>query len=137
MPMKKVYTAGDPVGARLALGLLEENGIEAVIQGEALWAARGELPLTSDSAPSIWVVHDGDAERARELILSKEGVRNPERCAGCGYQLRSQSESLCPECGEPFRETDTAWTCGGCGEQVEGQFTHCWKCGEGRQADSL
>ncbi len=130
--MKKVYTAGDPLGARLALGLLEENGIEAVIQGETLWSARGELPLTSDSAPSIWVVRDDDAQRARELILSKERDRNPERCANCGYLLRGLSESRCPECGKPFRRTGPDWTCGQCGEGVEDQFTHCWNCGVSR-----
>jgi len=23
----------------------------------------------------------------------------------------------------------TAWTCGSCGEEIEGQFSECWKCG--------
>jgi hypothetical protein len=25
-----------------------------------------------------------------------------------------------------------AWTCGSCGEEIEGQFTDCWKCGSSR-----
>jgi hypothetical protein len=24
----------------------------------------------------------------------------------------------------------TAWKCDSCGEEIEGQFTECWKCGE-------
>jgi hypothetical protein len=26
----------------------------------------------------------------------------------------------------------TAWKCDPCGEEIEGQFTECWKCGKGR-----
>ena len=25
-----------------------------------------------------------------------------------------------------------AWTCNACGEEIEGQFTECWKCGTSR-----
>jgi len=25
-----------------------------------------------------------------------------------------------------------AWKCGSCGEELEGQFTECWKCGKSR-----
>ena len=28
----------------------------------------------------------------------------------------------------------TAWKCDSCGEEIEGQFTECWKCGEIRPA---
>ena len=24
------------------------------------------------------------------------------------------------------------WKCAGCGEEIEGQFTECWKCGKSR-----
>lgn len=27
----------------------------------------------------------------------------------------------------------TAWKCESCNEEIEGQFTECWKCGNGRQ----
>lgn len=27
----------------------------------------------------------------------------------------------------------SAWVCAGCGEELEPQFTHCWRCG--READ--
>lgn len=29
---------------------------------------------------------------------------------------------------------DSAWTCAGCGERLEGQFTACWQCGRAREA---
>jgi len=29
--------------------------------------------------------------------------------------------------------TGAAWTCGQCGEQLEAQFTSCWRCGAGFQ----
>jgi hypothetical protein len=29
---------------------------------------------------------------------------------------------------------DAPWKCAGCGEELEGQFTACWKCGEERNA---
>jgi hypothetical protein len=29
-----------------------------------------------------------------------------------------------------------AWTCSACGEQLEGQFTSCWKCGNARDASA-
>ncbi len=25
------------------------------------------------------------------------------------------------------------WRCDGCGEELEGQFTECWKCGKGHE----
>jgi hypothetical protein len=29
-------------------------------------------------------------------------------------------------------KTMSAWKCSSCGEELEGQFTECWKCGESR-----
>jgi len=31
--------------------------------------------------------------------------------------------------------TGSAWTCNSCGEEIEGQFTECWKCGASRLAE--
>ena len=28
----------------------------------------------------------------------------------------------------------SAWNCGACDEEIEGQFTECWKCGESRHS---
>lgn len=37
--MENVYTAMNPTDAHLVRGLLESEGIEAVVQGEFLWTA--------------------------------------------------------------------------------------------------
>lgn len=97
--MTKVYSASDPADAHLVVAILDGH------EGEALWSARGELPLTPESAPSVWVANDGDAQRAREVIATELGPRQ--------------------EGGPP-------WTCSQCGELCEGQFTRCWKCGRQR-----
>jgi len=47
----------------------------------------------------VWVMEAGDAPRAEQLL--REGVKVS---------------------GAP-------WTCPACGEQLEPQFTQCWRCG--------
>jgi hypothetical protein len=90
------------------LGLLEENGIRACIQGEALWGARGELPFTPESAPSVWVAEEADVERARQILATHE----------------------------PSMRTDAVWTCRQCSEVVETQFAMCWNCGTARDGSA-
>ncbi len=36
--------------------------------------------------------------------------------------LRALAQAAAPAAGEP-------WTCAGCGERLEPQFTTCWRCG--------
>jgi predicted amidophosphoribosyltransferase len=125
--MKKVYSARDPTEAHLVRGFLEARGIEAIVQGEALWAGRGELPLTPDTCPSVWVVHDTDAEHAQELLAARRVRAEAGTCPNCGYDLRGLPQPRCPECGlEFFRPT--TWQCPTCGEVIEEQFTACWHC---------
>ena len=31
----------------------------------------------------------------------------------------------------------SAWQCASCGEQLEGQFTECWKCGKSRPPEDI
>lgn len=127
--MIRVAEPADPLEAQLLLGVLEEHGIRAVVQGEALWAARGELPFTPESAPSIWVNDETDAERARQILEEHKTPANPLHCSQCGTDLRGVSEPRCPKCGHPFRVVHT-WTCPACKEVIGTQFTHCWSCGE-------
>ncbi|HKQ47038.1 MAG TPA: DUF2007 domain-containing protein [Phycisphaerae bacterium] len=123
-PMTRVASADNPLHARILVSLLEDEGIKACVQGEALWGARGELPF--DTVPTIWVLHDEDVERAVRLIGEKEGKPNPASCSKCGYDLRGLDRARCPECGTPFRVTGE-WICP-CGEQMGTQFEACWKC---------
>lgn len=100
--MKKVHIARDPGEAGLLKGILENEGIEVDVRGDWLFAARGELAMTSDTLPSVWVINDSDFARATEL-------------AAAFFQNQAQPD------GED-------WKCAGCGEQVEPQFGSCWNC---------
>jgi len=100
--MKRVYLARNPADAHLAAGALAGEGLAAVVRGEDLWTARGEVPLTPDTGPSVWVVDDRDADRAMAVLaaLQQEGGGEGE-----------------------------AWTCAECGEAGEPGFDACWRCG--------
>ena len=57
-----------------------------------------------EGLPSVWVP-ESQAERAFRLVTEHEGV---------------------PDGAAPD------WTCPGCDEEIEGQFTECWQCGTAR-----
>jgi hypothetical protein len=38
------------------------------VKGEALWSVRGEVPITPETCPSVWVIEDPDYERAIEVL---------------------------------------------------------------------
>jgi len=106
--MQQVYLAADPADAHLVKGFLESHGIEAIVRGETLFALRGEVPLTADTLPTVWIVDDGAVARARELLDEYHRSRAPGS-----------------DKGRP-------WRCPKCGEQLEPQFTNCWQCGATR-----
>jgi len=106
--MKRIYIAMNPVDAHLLKGVLESEDIKAVVQGEYLWSARGRVPITPDTSPSVWVVDNIDYERAMEVVKEFQSL---ERISG-------------PE--------DEDWKCTNCKETNEGQFTECWHCGTPR-----
>lgn len=107
--MVKVYTASGPMQAHIFRDLLAAEGIDAQLRGEELFGMRGELPLTNDTLPSLWVA-EADYEQARDLVLAFEEGENPDRG------------------GSP-------WVCAQCGEELESQFTLCWNCGTERPLD--
>ena len=100
--MKQLHVARHAPDAHLVRGFLEANGIAAVVRGEFLTGGWGELPV---EGCSVWIEDDAQYERAHTLLVSF---------------LR----------GDAAREyRGQGWRCGQCGEQLEGQFTACWKCG--------
>jgi Putative prokaryotic signal transducing protein len=109
--MKQVFVARTPTEAHLVKGVLETRGIRAEVRGEALWGTRGEIPLTPDTLPTVWVLDDRQAP---------EGVRIVEE-----YSSSEASASGLE---------DQGWRCPACGEQLEAQFSECWKCGASRPA---
>jgi hypothetical protein len=106
--VKRVFVATHPTEAHLVQGLLEAEGIAAEVRGESLFAARGEAPLTPETLPSVWVVDDGEADRAA-AILAAYG-RDDAGPRGRG----------------------PTWRCPACRERLEPQFTQCWRCGASR-----
>jgi hypothetical protein len=103
--MKQLHVAKHAPEAHLVKGFLESNGIAAVVRGEFLTSGWGELPA---DVCSVWVADDEHYERANALLVA----------------------FLNGDAAREFR--GKGWHCPRCGEQLEGQFTECWKCGAGR-----
>jgi hypothetical protein len=91
-------------------GMLKSRGIKATVLGETLGMARGELPLTQETLPSVWV-SESDAEAGLKVV--EEWIGPGDREAEDG--------------------AIAAWHCRYCGEDVEGQFGACWNCGMERE----
>lgn len=106
--MKRVYIAVNLPDAHLVKGILEGENIDAVVQGEYLFNIRGEVPVTPETSPSVWVVDESDYERALEVLS--------ELHVGEG----------------PLAQAGAEWRCSQCGETNGPQFTQCWQCGKDR-----
>jgi hypothetical protein len=63
----EVYRAKDSPKAHLLKLALEEAGIPAVVEGDLLQGAVGEIPVGWSTAPRI-VVEETDAMRARQIL---------------------------------------------------------------------
>jgi len=105
--MERIYGARDATEAEFVKDLLLAEGIPAIIQGVPLQMMRGEIPITPESIPSIWV-NEPDAAHARQII--------EEMTHG----------------GPAAKFAAHTWTCPKCGEVLGGQFSTCWKCGTER-----
>lgn len=113
--MRHVYTGRDEMDAHFVKGLLEQEGIEAVVTGENLEATWSTLPLSDKSLPGVWV-QDGDVDRA--LVIVKD-------------YAQVDAVNADDDIEDAPRPT---WKCANCGEAVEEQFSECWNCGHSRPA---
>ena len=102
--MKLIHTAKHPTEAHLIRGMLEAEGIRALVKGDQLYGAYGELPVL----PTVWIFDDALAMHADRLVID---FLRGSAAHKYGHQR---------------------WTCAQCGENLEGQFTDCWKCGAPR-----
>lgn len=118
--MKHVYTARDAMDAHFVKGLLEQEGIEAVVQGENLQGTWGDLPLSAENLPNVHVVNDSDVERAAPIIEE--------------YRRRDQADAKVGVGATEVAVDRPKWKCPNCGEMVEEQFTQCWHCGHAKPA---
>ncbi len=103
--MKKLhtFTLADRAQAGLLKELLQREGVDCIIRNEQLFAALGEIPFL-ECFPELWVVDDEVWPRGKALL---DGWLKNE-------------------------EDVEEWICPSCGEQLEGQFGACWKCGHQR-----
>jgi len=97
--MKKLTSADSLITINHFKNLLEAEGIPCQIRNEHLGSIMGEMPFV-ETWPELWVVNDLDFDRATQLITSADD-ESPK----------------------------TPWRCRKCGEENEGQFAACWKCG--------
>ncbi len=98
--MKRVYTADNRALAWHIKNILESNTVAAEVRNDTLHSAQGGVPV-NECNPEVWVVHDSDAETARQLIAEQV---------------------------ESALEDETQWQCVTCGEPNFGQFDLCWNC---------
>ena len=102
--MKLVYTAKHPTEAHLIRGMLEAEGIRAIVRGDQLYGAYGELPIL----PTVWILDETQITHENRVVVDF---------------LRG---------GAAQKYGHERWTCPQCGEALEGQFTECWSCGAAR-----
>ena len=102
--MEKVYSSPNVTMVYLMKNVLETHGIETVILGEYLRTGVGELP-TNEAWVELWVVDDWRLKEARQII---------------------------EEAQEDVGAEQETWRCPKCGEELEGHFDRCWKCGTER-----
>ncbi|MCK5360385.1 MAG: DUF2007 domain-containing protein [Gammaproteobacteria bacterium] len=69
--MIKIYSAQNAVDAHIVKGLLEQQGISAMVNGEYLQGGIGELPMMG--LITVSVVED-DYENAKEVVDEYESA---------------------------------------------------------------
>ena len=106
--MQRIFVARNVSEAHIVSGMLNAAGITAEVRGHYLAGGYGELPISADTLPSVWIADMTQIANARSLIAEYE---------------------------RPGSGKGPPWRCEQCGEIHAGQFTACWKCGrEGRPA---
>ena len=109
--LRKIYVADGPGDAHLLRGLLETEGIDAVIRGADFVPLQGGSLFGMETRPSLWVLDDDPARHARAVEIAE------------GYATSK---------GTPATTEGETWQCRKCGETIETQFTACWSCGTER-----
>ena len=107
--LKKLYVAANAVDGHMLKGLLEREGIQAVVRGDDFVPLQGGTLFRMETRPSVWVLDDERLPRAREL---------------------ADDFGRCPA---PSEGPPATWICR-CGETIEEQFTECWSCRRPRAA---
>lgn len=110
--LKKIYVADGPGDAHVLRGLLEVEGIDAVLRGDDMVPLQGGSLFHVETRTSVWVLDDDPGRYARAVAIAEE------------YAARTQAP--------PTADAAGGWRCRSCGETIEAQFTACWSCGAER-----
>ncbi len=100
MGREKIYCAQLAIQVENIKNVLKTHNIESYVTNQYLSSVSGEIP-PQETWPQLWVGAE-DVEPAKAIIESI---------------LKEPKESL------------PAVSCPKCGEEIEGQFAECWKCG--------
>lgn len=114
--LKKIYEADGPGDAHVLRGLLEVEGIDAVVRGDDMVPLQGGSLFHIETRPSVWVLDDEPVRYARAVEIAGE------------YAARRQAPAESEGAG--------SWRCRACGETIEKQFAACWSCGAERGSRS-
>lgn len=109
MGLKKVYIARDVGEAQFLCDLLAEAGVRAIVIGDLLGTARGNVPLTPTTLPAVHVNEE-------DLALAAPVVEEFDRRQVERHHSPREQEKLPP------------WRCPKCRKLIEAQFTDCWNC---------
>ena len=99
--MRPLIASLDSLEIHHLKNVLEAEGIRCFLKNELLARLAGEIPFT-ECALELHLRDEADRWRAERILADWRGARPG---------------------------TEAPWRCGHCGEQLEGQFTTCWKCG--------
>jgi hypothetical protein len=99
--VQRIYSAKDPLMIGHLKNVMASFGIKCVTKKLDLISAAGELPPI-ECWPELWVIEDDKANRAKAIL--KKALA-------------------------PLASVKKSWTCSGCREKIEGQFSECWNCG--------
>jgi len=105
--VRKVYSSQLAPMVGHVRNVLESHGIACIVKNDYLAGAAGELPPT-ECWPELWVLDDSRFEEALAIVSA------------------ASLESL------NLVGPESRWRCPTCGEELEGQFTDCWRCGSAR-----
>lgn len=100
--MRRIFVARNVTEAYIVSGMLNAVGIKAQVRGHFLAGGYGELPISNDTLPSVWIEDAAQSANARTVIADYE---------------------------RPGSRKEAPWRCEQCGESHDRQFTACWKCG--------
>ena len=102
--MKPLYIADNLVEAERRKELLDQMQIPCVIKNQRSSMLGGEVPFV-EVFPELWVLNEEQYKQAKAILHDWDQAKP---------------------------ENTTGWTCPGCGELHQQEFTSCWQCGQDR-----